>query len=477
MDRVMTMREPERFSGSVISWHPSLHLVVSLHRDRVSGSPSPDSAARLLELTAYPLENVAHAAFEALFLDKDEHVRWIAAQRALDLAQYHWPSIDENGRRDNSVHERACEDSLKHALANLSATGDGPLSGMPAAWVKDSPRRRRRSTRALSVNEEGWGEPSPTFDSQLAAKIFPLFPLEAWLQSTTHRDLIIDALQQFVSWTANRLSPPWQEAKRRQDRDTNLYEWKSALGDMLARAAVFLDLDWFRQTLLKPFLIRDDEALHVLSAFADKLAVRHVIDALVIPPNTLELLDDCVTRVIEDRQFVRDSYRGGEVSGHELPTIIKALLFVSIDEDCPGAARFANGDWSEIGTVMPLVTRLVSATGWSFHVMDRFLRLCERAGGAYPLDDFAEQVNAALAGLPSAKGSWAGSSLPARIAGIVQRLAYDCFPLRSDQALSLLRILDTLIDLGDRRSVALEQAEAFKSVQRSDDGEPVLKRA
>lgn len=476
MDRVMTMREPESFSGSKIAWHPALHLVVSLCRDRASGAPRPDSAARLLELTAYPLDDVVHAAFEALFLDKDEHVRWTAAQRALDLAQYRWPSFDENGGRDNSVHKTARRESLKRALENLSATGDAPLSGMPDAWVKAS-SRPRRSRRPMSVNEEGWGDASPAFDSQRAAKLFPLFPLEAWLQSTTHRDLIIDALQQFVSWTADRLSPPWQESKRRQDRDTNLYEWKSALGDLLARAAVLLDLDWFRHTLLKPFLANDDEALHVLSAFADKLVVRHIMDAQVIPPNALALLDDCVTRVIGDSQFSRDSYRAGEVSGHELPAIIKALLFVPIEENCSGAARFANGDWSEIGTVMPLVTRLVSATGWSFYVMDRFLCLCERAGSAYPLDDFAEQVNSALAGLPGARGSWSGSTLPARIAGIVQRLAYDCFPMRSDQARSLLRILDALIDLGDRRSAALEQAEAFKAVQRNDHGRPVQKRA
>jgi hypothetical protein len=58
-----------------------------------------------------------------------------------------------------------------------------------------------------------------------------------------------------------------------------------------------------------------------------------------------------------------------------------------------------------------------------------------------------------------------GTLLSARIAGVVQRLADGNYPLRSDQAQQLLKVLDALIDLGDRRSAALEQTEAFKGVQ------------
>ncbi len=98
-------------------------------------------------------------------------------------------------------------------------------------------------------------------------------------------------------------------------------------------------------------------------------------------------------------------------------------------------------------------------------VMQRFLTLCERAGLAYPLDEFSRQANAVLGSLANAKGSWAGTMLPARMAGIVQRLADSNYPLRLDQAQALLEVLDALIDLGDRRSAALEQTEAFRSVQ------------
>jgi hypothetical protein len=93
------------------------------------------------------------------------------------------------------------------------------------------------------------------------------------------------------------------------------------------------------------------------------------------------------------------------------------------------------------------------------------ITLCERVGPAYPLNAFAVQVNAVLGSITNARGGWAGTTLPARTAATVQRLADANFPLRVDQAQGLLRVLDGLIDLGDRRSAALEQTEAFKGIQ------------
>jgi hypothetical protein len=60
--------------------------------------------------------------------------------------------------------------------------------------------------------------------------------------------------------------------------------------------------------------------------------------------------------------------------------------------------------------------------------------------------------------------------LAAKLAAIVQRQADWNFHLRVEDAQALLKILDALIDLGDRRSAALEQTEAFKGVQLSAKG-------
>ena len=52
---------------------------------------------------------------------------------------------------------------------------------------------------------------------------------------------------------------------------------------------------------------------------------------------------------------------------------------------------------------------------------------------------------------------------------MVQVLADANYPLTADQSRGLLFVLDALIDLGDRRSAALEQSEAFRNTQNPEN--------
>ena len=219
-----------------------------------------------------------------------------------------------------------------------------------------------------------------------------------------------------------------------------------------------------RNALVKPFLADDEEALSVFARFADMAVRRHVFDAPTIPQNIITLLDDCVSRVIQDRSFKPKSWHAGEVYGYAMPELIAALLFVNV-EIAPGSVRYVNGDWSQIDIVLPIIDRMVRNVGWSSYVMGKFLDLCERAGRAYPISKFGPQANVALAAIGNAEEGWTGTMLPARLAGVVQRQADWNFPLKLPDAQGLLKVLDALIDLGDRRSAALEQTEAFKGIQ------------
>ena len=67
-----------------------------------------------------------------------------------------------------------------------------------------------------------------------------------------------------------------------------------------------------------------------------------------------------------------------------------------------------------------------------------FLTLCERAGASYALDAFIDQATAALGSIEYAKGSWVGTSLPARLAAVIQRLAEANYPLEVYRARGLL---------------------------------------
>ena len=309
-----------------------------------------------------------------------------------------------------------------------------------------------------------WQLPEVFFAAQTAAKLLPKFPLEAWMASDSVRPLLEPLLLELVKWTSESNVPSWRTKKRRAEKRTDLFEWNRSLGDLLARIAPFVSLDAARNAFIKPFLADDEEALSVLARFADCTVRRYILDAPTIPENTIPLLDDCVSRVLQDDSFRPKSWHAGEVHGYEMPELISALLFVNV-ENAPGAVRYVNGDWSRIDTVLPIIDRMVRNVGWSSFVMGKFLDLCERAGQAYPISEFGPQANAALAAISNAEEGWSGTMLPARMAGVVQRQADWNFPLKLSDAQQLLKVLDALIDLGDRRSAALEQTEAFKGIQ------------
>jgi hypothetical protein len=461
MARVEAMTEREDvFGGSKIAWHAKTRLVIALHHDRRSASPRADSAARLLKLALHPLDNVSEFAFDALFVDKDEHLRWVAAQLAVSLCIVHRGEFTDAGW-DLVPNQRARAESLAVALTALEKNEIGPMPKLPPAWVKGKARGRRR------VLEDQWQHPNVFFEAQAASKLFTKMPVEAWIGAEPYRPLFEPFLHDLVKWTTESIMPSWQteDDRRRDNRHTELLEWNRALADLMARAVPFVALDVARNSFVKPFLPDDEDALSVLANFADKVVLRHVCDAATIPANTIPLLEDCVSRVVGDRTFKPNGWRAGQVNGYDMPELIKALLFVNFTGQAPGAARFANGDWSQIESVMPIIDRMVRQIGWSAFVMGKFLTLCERASRAYPIARFGQQANAALSAIGNAEEGWTGTMLPAQLAGVVQRQADWNFRLRLEDAQELLKVLDALIDLGDRRSAALEQTEAFRGIQ------------
>jgi hypothetical protein len=60
---------------------------------------------------------------------------------------------------------------------------------------------------------------------------------------------------------------------------------------------------------------------------------------------------------------------------------------------------------------------------------------------------------------------WHGTFIPARIAELVQHFAYRDTPMKLALAQKFLRILDMLVDMGDRRSAALQLGEAFREIR------------
>ena len=280
------------------------------------------------------------------------------------------------------------------------------------------------------------------------------------------KDRYIEALKAFVDWTLETQNPTWRSERRRgRERDgANQLQWQRRLGRLLAGVAVQLSEAEFRGRLLAAILDQPDEiAMRMLAPFTGALAALGILDAPHMDSRVLGLLAAALDRVLEHRDFRRSRYNDGRLSGFDLPELIKTLLFVAV-EGAIGAIRFANGRWSDLPQVLPLVDKLVRQGGWIPYVADQFVKLCEQAGGDYPAEAFADLMLAQVVDgrLPS---GWRGTLVPAAVARLVQAHADRQHPLPTELARKLLNILDALVDLGDRRSAALQQSESFRGVR------------
>lgn len=459
----------DAFAGSVISWHPKIFVAYALAARVKSNREHPGDREALYRLIAHPLDVVSFVALAGVAgcWERDERFSCCGLNLGLRLAQLvsrrdmYW--IDAEARRQMESDRRAS--ALDATLDECLTQGPLPAWVCPRpSWVPAVPDVE--NLQALDEGEkDGWQRTDDLWDGQHAAKVLQQVPVAAVMSSEGCTNYV-DALEAFVGWTLDTINPMWRtEGHQGRERgDDNLYEWKDQLGRMVASVAPHLPANETMQRLLRPILAQSDEiAMRLLAPLAQTLVCGEIHDAPEIRDDTLRLLQAVLERTLENGDLHRTSYSDGRIGGFDLPELVKTLLFVGV-EHAPGAARFANGSWDDLGQVMPLVDRMVRVAGWHLYVARQFVALCERSGAAYPPDTFVDQVLAQIVDgrLPA---GWKGSSVPAVIAALVQAHADRHHPLPTDLARKLLQVLDALVDLGDRRSAALQQSESFRGVR------------
>ncbi|CAJ0774971.1 hypothetical protein [Ralstonia chuxiongensis] len=462
--------------SSVIPWHQGIYVARGLAADILHDTATTGVARDLLGLTAHPLEAVSLEALEQVcrLWSKDPHLAWAALTLAFSLC--HVPPRPRGTVRQahEAIHlPGEVQVAVEVALAsyeNGKTWGTLPLP--PPAWVRQASGKGRRSYESYdeygaddSIDaEHAWGEPDVFWYSSHAAEVLKRIPLDEVMRSGA-RSEFLDFLAGVLDWTNQKNSPPWVKPGRRDRSSRDHFEWTRILGDVLGRVAGLLPLLDFRSRYLKPILdLEGDNCWALLSPFASAYVCTYVYDAAVVPTDAVALLDLCLERLLQDTAFKRDAYRSGEFSGFDQPELVRTLMFVSV-ERAGLAARYVNGDWSEIRLLLPLINRFVLAGGWAASVMNPFLTLCERARDNYPAEAFADQVLAVLGEEPHQLKGWHGTFIPARIAELVQGFAHRDAPMRLDLAQKFLRVLDMLVDMGDRRSAALQLGEAFREIR------------
>lgn len=470
------LQTPERqdalwTAGMIVPWHQTIFACRAIASDLRAGTGDDALAEALLGLIAHPLQAVALSAFaEAVALiDVRPPLGWAALGLAFDLCDIK-PRRGRNGYND-PLHTPA---DLRAAVTRATTAyrkGEfgTALPTPPAPWLEAAgPNRRRLEAMAEpeDESEDGvkWVMNPRSWDHHLAAELLRHIPVEA-ITRTDGREAFLLFVDQMLEWTIQKIAPSWSRDQRRQRPDT--YDWDPELGRLLSRVAGVLEMDAVRDRVLTPITtLGGSDPYTLLAPFTDTFVCRYVFDAPVPPAHVMEVLDVCLDRLLKDSVFSRTSYRAGELHGFDQPALVKALLFVQIDEFAGGAARFVNRDWRDVGMVLGHVAKFVAAAGWSPFVMTQFLTLCERARDHYPPEHFADLTLAVLRlGDGEELPGWHGTTLAARIAGLVQIFSERAAPLSQDLALKLLQILDQLVDLGDRRSAALQQGEIFREIQ------------
>ncbi|TSA01253.1 MAG: hypothetical protein D4R81_06470 [Nitrospiraceae bacterium] len=462
--------------GSVIPWHQAIYVARGLAADLREGTAARGAARELLGLIAHPLEVVSLAALEEAcrLWPKNSKLTWAALILAFSLCHVPPQPRDQPRQHGEALHSPSEAQAAVDAALAFYENGSGwaALPLPPPAWAKIEPGKGRRGHQShedydaddASDAAEMWGEPDVFWHSKQAAEIIKRIPVDEVLSSSA-RSALLDFLASVLDWTNQKNAPPWVKPGRRDRSATDIFEWTHTLGSRLGQVAGLLPLSDFQARFLDPILGLDGEnCWALLSPFASTYVCAYVYDAPVVPADAVTTLGLCLGRLLQDSAFKRDAYRCGEFSGFDQPELVRTLMFVSV-ERAVLSARYVNGDWSEIGRIIPLIDRFVRAGGWTASVMDSFLTLCERARANYPDEAFADQVLAIIEYGPDSLKGWRGTFIPARIAELVQHFAHRDAPMPLSLAQKFLRILDILVDMGDRRSAALQLGEAFREIR------------
>lgn len=464
-------------ADAIIPWHHGAFTAQGLAADLAAGTAEADTPENLLGLVAHPLEVVSLAALEeaARLWNCDPRMSWAALYLAFTLCHVA-PTLRDRPRGPSEpIHSSAARSEAVNAAVKFyrddSAWPELPLP--PPAWIKmseieaeDHVYRRLEADETLPQDGSGevWAEPRTFWNDQYAEKILSCIPLHDVLPSHA-RGRLLDFASSLLGWTNQKNQPPGVKPGHRDQTASSLFEWTHGLGAVLGRMSGLMSLDEVRDRFLAPiFTLQGEACWSILEPFVNVYICSYVLNAPVIPDGAFDILGACLERFLAAPELDPDAYPSGKFYGFDQPRLAQHLMFISIDR-APLAARYVNGDWTEIDRIEPIVDRYVRSAGWAASVMGSFLTLCERAKENYRADAFADQMLATLLETTVKLKGWHGTWLPARIAGLVQYFSDRDSPLPLPLAQTFLRILDLLVDMGDRRSAALQYSEAFREIR------------
>jgi hypothetical protein len=287
--------------------------------------------------------------------------------------------------------------------------------------------------------------------------------LDFLLSDQDRKSAILAYAQQLLAWTIDRYAPSWASDRRRSERPTPPIEWMYGFMGWLGQIGGRISTDEVRQQFLQPiFAMPQDPGVELLAQFVNMYMCAAVIDAQTVKPAVIELLVECLAHISANPNWDYVRRHPSRRLAGSLVTIVRAILAVDWDEIASGAKRFANGDWSSVQLLSPATNYVVSTFGDLPAILSAFLVHVERGFVAYRLDEFLAQLQRLPATVWTSRDAWSYDDNAARLAALVQRFAERERPVPGATLSNLLHILDRLVDVGDRRSAALQVSDLFR---------------
>lgn len=472
---------PSRYRDVKVIDHPCRLAVPGLGGMLRRGLRASEAQETLLRLGGARRQDVSVMALsEALRSWATEpRLAVVALNLALRLSAVPRRAWSYAGDGVNSAQYQAhSHGSVELALLELAAPTPPRITvRVPSAWIAPADVGDELDDDEWAATPiHGW-KPGDVLRWDVLGPLLDVLPLEHVTQDAHFREPILCLLEDLVVWTLDELQPPWRTKDTEDERNPalSLGDWMPRLFRVVARVVVLLEPAEARRRFVQRLVdLRDGAALVVLAHFASALACYGVMDASVIHEEVVAVLRDVAARTVASREAQRLRW-DPRALGYELMRLLPALLFVEVDR-APESMRFANGDWRDVRVVLPVVDRIVRELGCVPDVARHFLTLCERAEAHYPADELTAQVLHVFRPACTVPAHWRGTDVPRRLGNLIGRVADLNRPLSESLAQDMLRVLDALIDVGDRRSAALQRSEIFKDVRRCAPSKPASER-
>lgn len=439
---------------TTLSFHPLNYVPAAFAGMIRRGLEQPAALRDLLGLITHPLVEASARAAGEIYSLREDHPELAKAALGLvlslsirsDLARRYWR--DRDSARAVRQRERQAATEKAFAVAFEGADPSVPELPMPVPTAKADGAGEEDEEDEEAINGE-----SVLDTGFLSSHLGPMLILE---RDPDGAAMVRPLALNLFTWTLAKL-----QTMSRNDRGASrLHRWRFDVMNWMARIVVAdPDLDPVGQIVAPAAVLDDAPFCAMMMPFISVIVGGRVCDAEMLDSRAVEIMIAVATRLAGLTKTWREDLPD------EAPLLIQDLLCIGVT-DAPGSRRFANGDWSDLPVILPVATILFDGLADLPGFVSIWVRFVEAARTAYPTDLFADQLTEVFR-RESARTPLKATALPARIGSLIQFIIDREEPVAADTQDKLLRILDILVDAGDRRAAALQASESFRGRGRA----------